>query len=466
MGWDSIREQTYERQLEMGIIPQGTKLTARPDWVPAWDSLDDQQKRSTADSWRISPASSPSRTHEIGRLIDAVHELPDGDNTLIFYIVGDNGASSEGGFDGTINEIKNLSGFPTDLEESRRISTSSAARTPSHTIRSAGPGPATRRSSGSSRWPRISAAPATRMVVTWPAKITDTAASARQFTHLIDVVPTILEAAQIPAPERSTASSRSRWTACRSCQLHRSGGAGDAQPAVFRGLQQPGDLRRRLDGGAQHTLPWRQDLAPGNWDKDRWELYNLDEDFSEAKDLAAEMPDKVAAMKRLFDEEAEKNHVYPLDDRGTGRLVSPKPTPSDPNRKNFVFYPGAVRLPETTAPNTKNKSHSISARDRAARERRRRRDHGGRRHLGRGKSEVRMDFAYDGAAGETGMGGTATLFINDEAVGSVQIDKTVAARFGLDTFGVGEDTGAPVSNAYQPPFPFTGTIDKVEIDLR
>jgi hypothetical protein len=246
---------------------------------------------------------------------------------------------------------------------------------------------------------------------------------------------------------------------------------------------------------AQHTFPRRQDYAPGNWDKDKWELYNIDDDYSEANDLAAKYPQKLAEMKALFDEEAKKNHVYPLDDRGSARLVTPKPTPADPNRTDFTYYPGAIRLAETAAPNTKNKSHTIVAdivvpengadgvlvaegglsagftlyvKDRkpvyeynwfdedrytiASSE-----------PLPAGKSQVRFVFTYDG--GGMGKGGTGTLYINDKKVGEGRIDKTVAARFGLDTFGVGLDTGSPVSNNYTAPFPFTGTIEKIEIKL-
>ena len=220
---------------------------------------------------------------------------------------------------------------------------------------------------------------------------------------------------------------------------------------------------------AQHTFPWRQDYAPGNWDKDKWELYNIDEDFSEANDLAAKMPEKLAAMKALFDEEAEKNHVYPLDDRGTGRIYVPKPSPggSDPKRTKFTYYSGAVRLAETAAANTKNRSHTIEV-DITMPEK------GGEGVLvaiggssggyalyvqdGRlvyhfnwfdetrtvitssepvpaGKSTVRFDFAYDG--GDLGSGGTGTLFINDKKVGETRIEKTVPGRYGIDTFGVG-----------------------------
>ncbi len=199
-------------------------------------------------------------------------------------------------------------------------------------------------------------------------------------------------------------------------------------------------------------------------------------------------------MKKLFDEEAAKNHVYPLDDRGSARIVSPRPTPFDPKTTDFTYYAGAVRLAETASPNTKNKSHSITAViDMPAQ--------GGEgvivasgggsagyalyvqggklvyhykffddryvvtstEPVPAGKSTVKMDFAYDG--GGIGKGGTVTLYVNDKKVGEGHIPQTVAGRFGIDYLRRRRDTGAPVSNTYKAPFPFTGTIEKVQFHL-
>ena len=141
----------------------------------------------------------------------------------------------------------------------------------------------------------------------------------------------------------------------------------DARPVRERQYFEVFTNRAIYDQGwmacAQHSLPWRPDLAPAHWEDDRWELYHLDEDFSEYHDLAAQHPDKLAELKKLFDEEAEKYGVYPFDDRGVARLVVPKPPPggADPGRRQFTYFPGAVRLPETAAPNTKNRSHRITA---------------------------------------------------------------------------------------------------------
>jgi len=497
-GWDKVREQTYQRQLKMGVIPPETKLTPRPDWVQPWDSLSAGQKQLYARLMENFAGYLAFTDHEIGRLIDAVHELPDADNTLIFYIVGDNGASSEGGFDGTINEVKSLSGFQTPLEENlKHLDEIGDPNTEPHY-------PVGWAWSGNApfQWVKQVASHlgGTRnpMVVSWPARIKDTGGIRWQFTHLIDVVPTILEAAQIPAPTTVDGIKQKPMDGVSFLATFNNA---KAKPVRTRQYFEVFSNRAIYDNGwiaaAQHTFPWRQDYAPGNWDKDKWELYNLDDDYSEANDLAAKYPEKLAEMKQLFDQEAQKYGVYPLDDRGVGRLISPKPSPggSDPKRTHFTYYAGATRLAETAAPNTKNRSHTITADIVMP-------DHGGEgvivanggssagfalfvqngklvyhynwydeertsiasaEPLPSGESVVRFEFKYDGE-GE-GKGGIGTLYVNDRKVGEGRIEKTVAARFGIDTFGVGVDTGAPVSNTYKPPFAFNGEIRKVDIDL-
>jgi arylsulfatase len=495
-GWDVVRQQTYERQLKLGVLPPDTKLTRRPDWVKAWDTLSPDEKKLFTRLMENFAGYLSFADHETGRLIDAIHELPDSDNTLIFYIVGDNGASSEGGMEGTINEVKSLSGVPTPIADNlKHLDEIGEPQTePHYPVGWAWAGNAP------FQWVKQVASHfgGTRnpMVVSWPARIKDVGGVRSQFIHLIDVVPTMLDAAHIPAPKRVNGveqkpmdgvSFLSTFTDPR------------AKPVRERQYFEVFSNRAIYDKGwiacAQHTFPWRQDYAPGNWDKDKWELYNIDEDFSEADDLAAKNPQKLAEMKALFDKEAALYHVYPLDDRGVARLIEPKPTPADPKRTDFVYYAGATRLAETAAPNTKNKSHSITA-DIVMPER------GGEgviiaeggasagfsmyvqdgklvyhynwfddtrytitssEPVPPGKSTVKFDFAYDG--GGVGKGGTGTLFINGKKVGEARIEKTVAGRFGIDTFGVGMDTGSPVSNSYKPPFAFNGEIEKVEIIL-
>ncbi len=248
---------------------------------------------------------------------------------------------------------------------------------------------------------------------------------------------------------------------------------------------------------AQHTLPWRQDLAPGNWENDKWELYNLSEDFSEANDLAAKMPEKIAELKAKFDADAAKYHVYPLDDRGAARLAIPKPPPpgADPKATMFTFYPGAVRLAENAAPPMKNRSWTLTANitGNGAKTQGAILGFGGvaagisaylkdgvpvfdynyfekhtivkgNKSLPIGNVTLQFEFAYAGG----GLGKAADLVIkmNGEEVGRGHCEQTVAGRFGIDTFGIGEDTGQPVTDAYKPPFKFNGEIEKVTISVK
>ena len=498
-GWEKVREATYARQLKLGIIPPGTQLTPRPEWVAPWDSLSADQKKLYLRLMENFAGYLAFTDHEVGRLIDAIHQLPDADNTMIIYIVGDNGASSEGGMDGTLNEVKSLNGFPTPLEDNLK-----------HLDAIGGPDgephyPVGWAWSGNApfQWVKQVASHlgGTRnpMVVSWPARIKDKGGIRTQFTHLIDVVPTILEASHLPAPKSVDGVAQKPMDGASFLATFDNA---KAKSAHTRQYFEVFSNRAIYDNGwmasAQHTFPWRQDYAPGNWDKDKWELYNLDQDFSQANDLAAKNPKKLAEMQAIFDQEAKKNHVYPLDDRGTGRIYIPKPSAggSDPKRTHFTYYAGATRLAETAAPNTKNKSYTITA-DIVMPEK------GGEgvivaeggssagfalyvqggklvHHFNWfdesryvitssepvpvGKSTVRFEFTYDG--GGLGKGGKGALLINGKNVGEGRIEKTVPGRFGIDTFGVGMDTGSPVSNTYRPPFAFTGKVEKVDIELK
>jgi arylsulfatase A-like enzyme len=495
-GWDEIRTQTFERQLHLGVIPEGTELTPRPEWLEAWETLTPDERRLNARLMENFAGYLAFTDHEVGRLIDAIHASPDGDNTLIIYIVGDNGASSEGGPTGTVNEVAALSGFPATTESMLEHFDEIGGPTtePHYPMGWAWAGNAP------FQWVKQVASHlgGTRnpMVISWPARITDTGGIRPQFTHLIDVLPTILDATSLPQPVMVNGTEQNPMDGVSFLSTFESA---DAPEVRTRQYFEVFSNRAIYDNGwmasAQHTFPWRQDFAPGNWENDRWELYNLAEDYSQANDLAATEPERLAAMQALFDEEALRNNVYPLDDRGTGRLVTPKPTPADPNRTSFTYYAGAVRLAETAAPNTKNRSHTITA-DLVIP------DGGGEGVIlaeggisagfvlymqdGRlfyeynwldeerttiasadvlpaGPAIVQFVFDYDG--GGVGMGGLGSLYVNGEQVAQGRIAQTVPARFGTDTFGVGIDTGAPVSYAYDAPFVFSGTINRVDIEL-
>ncbi|MBL8823788.1 MAG: arylsulfatase [Planctomycetia bacterium] len=499
-GWEKVREETFERQKKLGVIPPDTKLTPRPEWVQEWDKLSADQKKLYARLMENFAGYLSYADHETGRLLDAIKELPDAENTLVIYIVGDNGASSEGGFDGTINEVKSLSGIQTPLAETIKhldkigepstephypVGWAWCGNTPFQWVKQVAS------HLGGTRNP---------MVVSWPARIKDKGGTRDQFLHLIDVLPTILEASALPAPKSVDGIAQKPMDGVSFLSTF---DKKDAKPVRNRQYFEVFSNRAIYDDGwmacAQHTFPWRQDFAPGNWEKDKWELYNLKEDYSEANDLAAKMPGKLAEMKKIFDAEAQKYGVYPLDDRGIGRLISPKPTPSDPTRKSFTFFTGAKRLAETAAPNVKNKSHTITA-DVVVPEKGvegvilafggqsagfslyvdkegkliyhynwfedERTSVTSQEPLPKGKVTVVVRFDYQGKSGEVGKGGMVTLTVNGKEVGSGQIKQTVAGRFGIDTFGVGEDSGSPIVDTYKPPYKFTGKIEKVTIDLQ
>jgi arylsulfatase len=494
-GWDKVREETYQRQLKLGVIPPGAQNTPRPEWVKAWDTLSSDERRLYARFMENFAGYLSFADHECGRVLDAVAALPDADNTLIFFVVGDNGASSEGGFTGTVNEVMSLNGLPSNLEDNLKLidEIGSPNTEPHYPLGWAWAGNApfqwvkqVASHFGGSRNP---------MVVSWPARIKDRGGIRSQFAHLIDIVPTILDVAGIPAPQTVNGIEQKPMDGVSITSTFASK---DAKPVRQRQYFEIFTNRAIYDNGwiacAQHTLPWRQDLAPGNWDKDKWELYNIDEDYSENRDLAAKHPEKLEALKQLFDAECKRYNVYPFDDRGAARLSVPKPPPggADPKRRRFTYFPGAVRLAEAAAPNTKNRSHRIDV------SLRRSGDgvllaEGGQSSgfvlfvkdgkpcyhynffeiertsiqsneaLPEGNSKVSFEFRYDGGGG--GKGGEAVLFINDKEVGKTRIKRTVAGRFGIDTFGVGCDTGSPVCGDYKPPFQFTGEMEKVDILL-
>ncbi len=497
MGWDKYREIAFKNQLEKGIIPPDTKLTVRPDWVPAWDSLNADQKKLYTALFENYAGFFAFTDHEIGRLLDAVKELPDADNTLVIYIVGDNGASSEGGPDGTLNEIKGLNGINTPIEEilpnldklggpesepHYPVGWAWAGNTPFQWVKQVAS------HLGGTRNP---------LVVSWPAKIKHDDKPRDAFLHLVDVAPTILEAAHVPMPT-SVSGIKQKPLAGKSFLPSFSDpnfkGRDEQYFEVFtnRSIYEDG-----WKANAQHTFPWRQDLAPGQWENDQWELYNLEKDFSEANDLAAENPEKLAELKEQFDVAAEKYNVYPFDDRGSARLAITKPPVpgAEEGAKTFTYYPGAVRIAEPAAPPMKNNSWTLTAKVKSDGEKTNGVIMGfggvaagvvlyvtdgipvfdynyfdehtvvkGDKALPEGEATVEVVFDYKGK--KPGGPAVIALKVNGEKVAEGKMEATVGGRFGIDTFGIGEDSGQPVTNAYQPPFKFTGEIEKVVVDVK
>ncbi|MBP1838615.1 arylsulfatase [Formosa algae] len=494
-GWDKEREITYERQKKMGIIPADAKLSPRNEKVPTWDSRSAEEKKFYSLLYENFAGFLAFTDHEVGRLIDAVNQLPDADNTLIMYIVGDNGASAEGGLEGTINEIKGLNGISSTIAENlEKADEIGGPSTEPHF-------PVGWAFAGNTPFPWVKQVAShfggTRnpMVVSWPKVIKDKGGIRSQFLHLIDVVPTILEATGIQMPEVVDGVAQRPLDGKSFLSTFTDADAPEIRKTQYfevfanRALYHEGWVATH-----QHTLPWRQDIAPG-FEDEVWQLYNIKDDFSEAIDVSSEHPEKLKELQDMWEVEAEKYHVFPLDDRGSARLAVPKPSPLG-DRKSFTFYEGATRIPETAAPNTKNTSWTMEAMLETTPKAK---DGvinaiGGlgagytlyvkdgyptflynffesdiktiksTKKLPDGLASVKIDFKYDG--GGAGKGGVFTLFVNNEKVGESRIEATVAGRYGIDTFGIGEDSGSPVTHNYKAPFKYQGQIKEVTIDLK
>ena len=495
-GWDRYREETHRRQLKLGVIPPDTKLTPRPAEIPAYDALSADQKKVAARLMETFAAYTAQTDHEVGRLLDTLDEVGETDNTLVLWLIGDNGASMEGGLYGAFNEMVTLAGLSEDpavlaarLDEiggptaynHYPVGWAWAMNTPFQW------GKQVASHFGGTRNP---------LVVSWPGHIKDEGGLRTQFHHVIDIAPTILEAARIPEPVSVNGVAQKPIEGASFLYSFGDPAAKSNRPTQYfemvgnRALYHEGWIAACRHG----RLPWTQ----GSFDfaDDVWELYNLEDDFSEYTDLAAQEPRRLKEMQDLFMAEAGKYNVLPLDDRFIER-ADPSMRPSlIAGQTEFTYYSGVSRVAESCAPNTKNRSHAIVAHiDMPAdggdgvlvaaggvvggytlyvKDRRpvyeynwftqARYKVAGTAPLPVGPCTVRMEFEYDG--GGVGKGGAVRLLVNGAEVARGRLDKTEFARFSADeTFDIGCDTGSPVSADYQSPFPFTGTIKKVEIKL-
>jgi arylsulfatase len=334
-------------------------------------------------------------------------------------------------------------------------------------------------------------------VIAWPDRIKDAGGIRTQFHHVIDLSPTILEAAHLAQPvEVNGVKQKPIEGVSMVYSFDDPKAAGTRHMQYFEMLGNRALYKDGWIATARHgRLPWvTMGGSTGDFDHDTWELYNLADDFSESNDVSAQYPQKLKELQNDFWNEAKKYNVLPLDDRFAER-GDPSLRPSlIGGRTKFTYYPGATRIPEPSAANTKNTSHEITATIEVP--------HGGADGVlvaeggvpggyalyvkdGRpvyeynyfaherykitsaeallpGPAVIRIDFNYDGGVGK---GGTATLFINDKKVGEARLAKTCPSRFGAEAFDVGMDSGSPVSESYESPFAFTGTIKKVEIDI-
>ncbi|MBI2826498.1 MAG: arylsulfatase [Planctomycetia bacterium] len=497
-GWDKVRDETFARQKQLGVVPVGTILTPRPKSIPAWGGLSTDDQRLYARMQEVFAGFLAYTDDEIGRLIDSIGRLGELENTLVLYIVGDNGASPEGGIPGTDNEAKRFNGVADTADANRKLLDQLGGPMAYNNY------PVGWAHAGSTpfQWTKQIASHfgGTRnpLVISWPKRIKDAGGLRTRFHHVNDIAPTIYEAVGIRPPthvdgiEQKPIEGVSMVYTFDDAQA-----AGRHRTQYFemlgsRAIYQDGWVAAAFHG----RIPWS--MFPSNLDIDNepWELYNIEDDFSEGRDVAAAHPDKLRALQALFWVEAAKHQVLPIDDRTAGRMLgNPQPEVA-PGRLTATFYPGII-LPEACAPNTKNRSSSIMAAidvPKAGAEGVLVAE-GGRfggyslyikngklalhynflntarytitsdADVPIGKSTVRYDFTAAGNA--RGGGGTARLFINDRQVGEGQIARTAPNVLSIDeTFNVGMDIATPVSEDYQSPFAFTGTLERVTIELK
>lgn len=504
-GWDKQREMTWQKQKEIGVIPANAKLTPRPDVIPGWDSLSADEKRLSARMMEVYAAFLEHTDYNIGRVISAIEEVGELDNTLIIYIQGDNGASAEGTHHGTINELRSLT-MPPRLQEGvkemiAQIDTIGSDKHYNHY-----PVGWAHAMDTPFQWTKQVAShfggTRNNLVISWPGHIKDKGGLREQFHHVIDVVPTILEVAGLPAPVMVNGVSQKPIEGVSMAYTFDKKNTNALSQRKTQYFEMFANRALYHDGWIASTtpkrLPWDM-LKPTSKnpaDDYTWELYNLKEDFSQANDLSKQYPQKLKALQDLFWIEAAKYNVLPLDDsfiRGPGKLLASLAG----GRTRFIFPDGVTRLPEPNAPDIRNKSFSITAdveipkggaegvlvttggrfggyalyvkagrpvffynsltveKVRWA----------GSKRLAPGRHSIAFDFTYDG--GGKGRGGAGRLVVDGKAVDEKRIRVTVPSLFSIDeSFDVGSDTGTPVSDEYAVPFRFTGRLHQVTIDIK
>ncbi len=499
-GWDKQREMTFAKQKEMGIIPANAKLTPRPRSLKAWKSLNAKEKELFARMMEVYAGALAHMDHQIDRILDAIEETGEMDNTLIIYIMGDNGASAEGGMNGLLNEMTFFNNIAVPFEDTyNRMDELGGPNTFGHF-----PSAWAHAMNTPFQWTKQVASHfgGTRngLAISWPAKIKGRGEIRSQFHHVTDIMPTILEAAGLPAPTEINGIPQKEIEGVSMVYSFNDANAPtEKQVQYFEMFANRGVYS---DGWYANTTPplapWLSVVEPKDIIKDYpWELYKLNDDFTQAENVADQYPEKLAEMQILFYGQATKYNVLPLDPNKVTRMDVRNRPSMTLGRTEFTYYDNMTRIPEGTAPDFKNKSHSITAEIEVT-------DgdndgmlvtQGGRfggwalyvldgkpvytynvanleryniaspEKLQPGKYTIRYDFEYDG--GGPGKGGTGTLYVNNNRVASGKIDRTMGYRISLDeTFDIGSDAGEPVSETYKVPFDFQGKLNKVTINLK
>ncbi|ANY09033.1 arylsulfatase [Pseudonocardia sp. HH130630-07] len=499
-GFDRQRERTLERQRALGVVPPDTELGTWPDGVPHWDELTDTQRALSARFMETFAGFTEHADTELGRFVDTLAELGELENTVVVYLLGDNGASGEGGLEGTTVEHR-LGHGVVDDPEAMIADLDRIGGPETYPIAPAGWALAM---NTPYRWTKQVASHfgGTRdgLIVHWPRGIADRGGIRDQFHHVIDLLPTVLECAGVPAPVSVDGVAQQPVEGVGMRYSFDDAGAPDRRRTQY--FEMCGNRGIYHDGWTavtRHGVPW--EMVPSgrpDFRADVWELYDIRTDPSQVRDLAAQRPEKLRMLQDLFLTEAARYHVLPLDDRVTERENPALAGRIDPmhGRTSVTYRAGTRRLIEEMTPNVKNRSHSVTA-------------HlttgpdsvdgvvvaqGGRfggwavycvdgrpcyeynyfglerctlrspAPLAPGPHEVRMEFAYDGGVGA---GGTVRLLVDGEKVGTGRVERTIPFYFSFDeTLDVGVDLGTPVSEDYRAgDNAFTGTIATVRIDL-
>ena len=500
-GWDKVREETFARQKKLDVIPPECELTRRPDEIPSWDKTDAKLRPVLARQMEIYAAFLEYADYHAGRVIDALTDLGIVDDTLIYYIVGDNGASAEGTLIGSFNEqavgeapdlntpeflIERMEDLGTNRANNHyAVGWAHAMNTPY-------------------QWTKQVASHfgGTRngLVVHWPREIRAKGEIRHQFHHVIDLAPTVLEAAGLPEPTMVNGVMQEPLHGVSMVYSFDDGKAAERhETQYFEMLCNRGIYHKGWTAVTRHgNLPWVVVGAQPPLSEDVWELYDTTKDWSQAHNLAKELPDKLAELQRLFELEAGKYNVFPLDDRKAER-ANPDLAgrPAVVHGTTQLLFPGMRRVQENTVINTKNKSHSVTAEIEVpesgakgvivaqgggfggwslyAHEGKLKYFYNflGMRHfeatasskLPAGTHQARMEFTYDG--GGIGKGAGVTLYVDGQQVGEGRLERTTALFFSMDeTTEIGCDMGEPVSHDYGPRGnEFNGKVNWVQIDI-
>ena len=497
-GWDKQRALTFENQKRLGVIPQNARLTPRPAQIPAWDLFDADHKRVFAHMMEVYAAALSHADYQMGRILDAIEEAGELDNTLVIYIQGDNGASAEGTPQGLLNEMSVFNGVPEDFNELlKRMDELGGPTTFNHY-----PVGWAHAMDTPFQWTKQIASHfgGTRngLVISWPARIKDKGGIRTQFHHVIDIAPTILEACGVSFPTMLSGVAQKPVEGVSMVYSFDDRNTPSRRRTQY--FEMFGNRALYSDGWVAATtpptLPWIVTGTVPPVLEYKWELYNVNDDFSESVNLADKEPEKLRQMQELFWKEAEKHNVLPLDNSRVERFdVRIRPSLTS-GRSVFTYYAGQRRIPEGAAPDLKNNSfrifadvhipaagaegvivtqgglfngcalyllggkpvfhYNLAGVHRATIR--------GNEALSPGRHVVFVDFQYDG--GGIGKGAAVTISVDQKPVAAGRVEHTIPFRVSADeTLDIGEDTGTPVCDDYKVPFKFTGDLKRVLIRL-